>query len=404
MTLVYVLIVLGWVIPFGYTIPVTRSIFHLILLVTGLSNYSVLLTIFNPVLTLVDIGIAIFGPWLWTLGFRRLQGRQALARTGKRTLVIGDAPWVHQLLESYVSKLFSLSYGIVSLDVHGANPQDEMLHNFGHRVVRGTLVLLGVPDGRRSQMQKKDEDAAIMTAKQADGVRHFGVGPEVIALGHNPAIAQKGFSDAIVLESKTSSLLKEEALLDQQAVIEELREARFSSFERLLASYVLFWAFAKNVASFPLLRYQYWKSQSRTRIATTAAPVSGISVGLPKVKPAPTQALSAVMAQSAVMAHRPSHQHYLPTAPDTQETADRSTSIGGSLADTSVNRSIDPAFIDRCQQELAYCIGPIATLIVKEMLTYAPPQSSHQLVEALAKKIPDLEEAQEFRQRLASAQ
>ncbi|MEH2310146.1 MAG: hypothetical protein V7K18_11815 [Nostoc sp.] len=45
-----------------------------------------------------------------------------LARTGKRTLVIGDVPWVHQLLTAYVSKLFSLSYGIASLEVHGANP------------------------------------------------------------------------------------------------------------------------------------------------------------------------------------------------------------------------------------------------------------------------------------------
>jgi hypothetical protein len=167
--------------------------------------------------------------------------------------------------------------------VHGANPQDEMVHIFGHRLVRGTLVLLGVPDGRRSQMQKNDQDAVIMTGKQADGVRNICVGPEVIALGHNPEISQKGFSDAIILSSTVDAQIAEQVPVDQQAVIEELRESRFSAFERLLASYVLFWAFAKQVSSFPLLRYQHWKSQSRTKIATTAAPVSKVSLK-PEVK------------------------------------------------------------------------------------------------------------------------
>ncbi|MEM9908572.1 MAG: hypothetical protein AAF921_26535, partial [Cyanobacteria bacterium P01_D01_bin.44] len=54
--------------------------------------------------------------------------------------------------------------------------------------------------------------------------------------------------------------------------------SRFSAFERLLAGYVFFWALAKRVSSFPLLRYQHWKSQSRTRIMTTAAPIARVTV------------------------------------------------------------------------------------------------------------------------------
>lgn len=284
----YILIVLGWAIPFGHPIAVTQLLFRSIFLIAGLPGNLVLLL--HPVFTLADIGIAIFGAWLWTLGLRFVQGRSLFARTGKRTLVIGDVPWVHQLLEAYVSKLFALSYGIASVEVHGANSQDHMLHTFGHRVVRGTLVLLGIPDGRRSQIQKNDQDAAIMTGKQTDGVRSSGAGPEVIALGHNPAIAHKGFHDTIVLESQTNTLLEARVPLDQRILIEEFREARFSSFERLLASYVLFWAFAKQVTLFPLLKYQHWKSQSRTRIATTAAPVSGISLDLSPIEFALTQA------------------------------------------------------------------------------------------------------------------
>jgi hypothetical protein len=283
----YVLISLGWVIPFGDVLSVTQVLLQSLFFTCGFSSDLVLslLTLLHPNIVLTDIAIAIFGPWLWAIGIRFVQGRQLLARTGKRTVVIGDVPWVHQLLESYVSKLFSLSYGIASLEVHGANPQDHMVHSFGYRLVRGTLVLLGVPDGRRCQTQKEDENAALMTGKQADGVRSIGAGPEVVALGHHSTIAHQGFSSAIVLGGRTNTFA-DSIPLDQRAVIEELRETRFSSFERLLASYVLFWAFAKRVTSFPLLKYQHWKSQSRTRIATTAAPMSGTNLSLPQIESA----------------------------------------------------------------------------------------------------------------------
>jgi hypothetical protein len=272
----YILISVGFGAPLVQTL--CRSIF-------GLANLSVPGWLL-PAIVLADIAIYIFGSWFWTLGLRYLQGRPLLARTGKRTLVIGDVPWVHQLLKVYVSKLFSLSYGIASLDVHGANPQDHMLHHFGHRVVRGTLVFLGIPDGRRDRLQKENESAAMMTGKQASGVRNFQTGADIIALGHNPAITDRGFQAAIILPSDSSDALAEPFLgtrrfangtkiaTSNSTALEELREARFGSFERLLASYVFFWSLSKQVASFPLLRYQHWKSQSRTRIMTTAAPVS----------------------------------------------------------------------------------------------------------------------------------
>jgi hypothetical protein len=142
-------------------------------------------------------------------------------------------------------------------------------------VVRGSLVFLGIPDGRRDRLQKEYESAVIMTGKQANGVRNINAGAEIIALGHNPAIAQQGFQDTIVLPSTPTT-----AATSDSSVVAELRESRFGSFERLLASYVLFWALSKQVASFPLLRYQHWKSQSRTRIMTTAAPVARLSTAI----------------------------------------------------------------------------------------------------------------------------
>ena len=288
----YVLITVGWAIPFGYTIPLAKTTCSLILWIAQIPNDWFLLKLINPAIALVDIGIYIFGSWLWTLGLRYFQGRQLFARVGKRSLVIGDVPWVNQILRNYVSKLFSLSYGIASLEVHGANPENELLHNFGHRVVRGTLLYLGVPDGRRSQKLEQQQNAVIMTGKQADGVRNINVGPEVVAVGSNPEIADKGFSNAIVLESSNkcfyfvgdNNYFQDKSAEAQKALIEELRESRFSAFERLLASYVFFWALAKKVASLPLLQYQHWKSQSRTKIMTTAAPVAGIGISNPMVE------------------------------------------------------------------------------------------------------------------------
>jgi hypothetical protein len=265
-------------ISVGVHAPLVQTLCRSIFALANLSIPGWLL----PAIVLADIAIYIFGPWLWTLGLRYFQGRTLLARMGRRTLIIGDVPWVHQLLKVYVSKLFSLSYGIASLDVHGANPQDHMLHNFGHRMVRGTLVFLGIPDGRTDRLQKDNESAAIVTGKQAGGVRNFQTGADILVLGHNPAIAELGFQSAIILPSDSKSALAEpcpwhygtKIATSDSTTLAQLREARFGSFDRLLASYVFFWWLSKKVASFPLLRYQHWKSQSRTRIMTTAAPVS----------------------------------------------------------------------------------------------------------------------------------
>lgn len=34
---------------------------------------------------------------------------------GKRTIVVADVPYVHQILETYVSKMYALSFGIASV-------------------------------------------------------------------------------------------------------------------------------------------------------------------------------------------------------------------------------------------------------------------------------------------------
>jgi serine/threonine protein kinase len=66
--------------------------------------------------------------------------------------------------------------------------------------------------------------------------------------------------------------------------------------------------------------------------------------------------------------------------------------------------TIDDAFVGCCRQELIRCIGPIAKVVVKQVLADYPYADRAMLVEILAAKIPDPRLAAEFRQRLKSAQ
>ena len=49
---------------------------------------------------------------------------------------------------------------------------------------------------------------------------------------------------------------------------------------------------------------------------------------------------------------------------------------------------LDPTFIEHCQQALAYCIGPIAPLIIEEVLANNPPSSPNQMIDSLAQENP----------------
>ncbi len=62
--------------------------------------------------------------------------------------------------------------------------------------------------------------------------------------------------------------------------------------------------------------------------------------------------------------------------------------------------ALDPEFLERCRQELALCIGPVASLIIKKTLEQYPQIVPQQMVEALAAKIPNPQEAKEFKEHL----
>ena len=63
---------------------------------------------------------------------------------------------------------------------------------------------------------------------------------------------------------------------------------------------------------------------------------------------------------------------------------------------------LETKFIERCQKELAYIIGPMASLIVEEILVQYAPLSPEDLINAIAEQIPDIKRAIEFKRKLCS--
>ncbi|MGC1393268.1 MAG: serine/threonine-protein kinase [Coleofasciculaceae cyanobacterium] len=73
------------------------------------------------------------------------------------------------------------------------------------------------------------------------------------------------------------------------------------------------------------------------------------------------------------------------------------------VASTSSNQSkLDPNFIKRCKQELAELIGPISAIICQRTLAKNPGLSPTELVESIAKQIPNPKQASDFKKRLLS--
>jgi len=156
----------------------------------------------------LDAVFYCFLPLCFSMLLRVMQGRELLARLGKRTLVIADVPYVHQLLESYVSKLFSQSYSIASLDVHGANGVDHLVHRFTHRVYRGTLIAVGRTDGRLFS-QSKGESWILMAMQQCKAIMHLGSGPEIVSVGHNPFTNNDVLKKHVVIDNSRPRFLCE---------------------------------------------------------------------------------------------------------------------------------------------------------------------------------------------------
>mmetsp|Transcript_44819 Transcript_44819/g.112412 ORF Transcript_44819/g.112412 Transcript_44819/m.112412 type:complete len:1579 (+) Transcript_44819:96-4832(+) len=133
----------------------------------------------------LDSIIYLFSPQLACLLLRIIQGRPLLHRMVGRTIVIGDIPYVAQSVEAFVSKLFAVAYSAAGVTVFSANPSDHLVHRMTHRVVRGSLLACGRPDGRLLSLTSA-ESSVCLSVNQASSIQNLGSTCESITIGHNP--------------------------------------------------------------------------------------------------------------------------------------------------------------------------------------------------------------------------
>lgn len=133
-----------------------------------------------------DSLIYFFLPQINVTIIRYFQGRNLLHRMTGRTVVIGDIPWVAQCADAFLSKIFARSYSIAGLNVLSGNPTDHLVHRHTHRIVRGTLLICGRPDGRLTGLTSA-ECSVNLTVNQASSIQSLGGTCESLTIGHNPA-------------------------------------------------------------------------------------------------------------------------------------------------------------------------------------------------------------------------
>jgi hypothetical protein len=140
---------------------------------------------YKYILSTFDALIYVFCPQISIVILRIIQNRPILHRMTGRTIVIGDIPYVAQCAEAFCSKLFAVAYSAASVTVFSANPVDHLVHRMTHRVVRGSLLACGRPDGRLLS-HTSSEASVCLSVNQASSIQNLGSTCESITIGHNP--------------------------------------------------------------------------------------------------------------------------------------------------------------------------------------------------------------------------
>ncbi|KAH8095154.1 hypothetical protein JL720_2431 [Aureococcus anophagefferens] len=180
------------------------------------------------------------------------------AHAGARAL--GER-WADHVLEPLACFVLATAYVLVSVTAgtplvttavfYSANPADHGVHRMLHRVVRGTLVALGVPDGRLKALVDV-ECAAYLTALQLKSLSNWGVGAELATVGHHSYVP--GVVDAALI---FDAFQRPVFLSEVHHASPRAPDARRLSFLEA-----------------PEARFDIWRSQAGTRVATTPAPAS----------------------------------------------------------------------------------------------------------------------------------
>jgi len=107
--------------------------------------------------------------------------------------------------------------------VLSGNPSDHLVHRHTHRVVRGSLLVCGRPDGRLPALTSL-EASCCLSVNQASSIQSIGGTCESITIGHNKSKLPLSHK-AIYLKSHRPLFLSEK-VLDDLDVQEDLARQR----------------------------------------------------------------------------------------------------------------------------------------------------------------------------------
>ena len=85
---------------------------------------------------------------------------------------------------------------------------------------------------------------------------------------------------------------------------------------------------------------------------------------------------------------------------NTSETSIRPIANSNTIASSRFNYQVTPEFVERCRQELAEYIGPMANIICQRAIKQNPNMTETELCLTLAENISNSQQAKDFRQRL----
>lgn len=143
-------------------------------------------------------------------------GRSLLEQDICLLLQVSYNPYALSLLhQPYIYHLHIHTASIAGLNVLSGNPADHLVHRMTHRVVRGSLLVCGRPDGRLPALTSV-EAATCLSVNQASSIQSLGGTCESITIGHNKSKLPLSHK-AIYLKSHRPLFLSEKVLDDIDA-------------------------------------------------------------------------------------------------------------------------------------------------------------------------------------------
>jgi serine/threonine protein kinase len=248
----------------------------------------------------------------------------------------------------------------------------------------------------------------------------FGVGKQIADLQDSSGVNQSGFVGKMSLVGKIGYAPREQISLGRCSPSSDLYALGVTAIvlltgrdpANLINQYSLEWEWKnfstvsdrfitvlnKMLVDTPNNRYQ--------SVAEVLTDLEQLDQPLPTeetvASPLPVAPLAPEIPSGETLVSSPENPFTFPASASLVQSAKQPSPMSLPLSSSERTGGLNPDFIEQCNRELAFCIGPIASLVIEEILEQELPATIYQLVDALEQEIPDQKAAIAFRRRLLS--